>query len=133
MSLTEKQKVGRLGEDVAVKYFEKQGFEIVERNYLKKWGELDIVARSRDKLHFIEVKTVTYRAPEFRNSDDSDDHEPEENVHSWKRKRLSRAIQTYLLERRVPDETEFQVDIISVYLNLKDKKAQVRYLPDIAL
>src|SRR3989344_9379819 len=129
MSLTEKQKVGRLGEDVAVKYLEKQGFEVVERNYLKKWGELDIVAKNNGKIHFVEVKTVARAVP----VQDSDEHEPEENVHSWKRKRLSRAIQTYLLERRIPDETEFQVDIISVYLNLKDKKAQVRYLPDIAL
>lgn len=131
MSQTQKQKIGKLGEDVAVKFLEKRRFEIIERNYLKKWGELDIIAKNKDKFHFIEVKTVTYKAPEFRDSDD--EHEPEENVHAWKRKRLSRAIQSYILERRIPDEADFQVDIISVYLNLKERKAQVRYLPDVAL
>src|SRR3989344_3727604 len=56
---TEKQKIGQMGEDFACKYLEKNGYKIIERNYLKKWGELDIIAKKRGKIHFIEVKSVS--------------------------------------------------------------------------
>ena len=37
----------------------KRGFKIIERNYLKKWGEIDIVAVKNRKYYFVEVKTVS--------------------------------------------------------------------------
>src|SRR3989344_2519447 len=56
---TEKQKIGRLGEDIAVKYLENKGFLVIERNYLKKCGEIDVIAKKAGITHFIEVKSVT--------------------------------------------------------------------------
>ncbi len=56
---TEKQIVGKIGEDCACKYLQKLGYKIVDRNYLKKWGEIDIVAQKDKKLHFVEVKSVS--------------------------------------------------------------------------
>ena len=52
------QKTGEIGENVAVKFLMKHGFAILDRNYTKKWGEIDIVAEKDSKLHFVEVKSV---------------------------------------------------------------------------
>jgi putative endonuclease len=54
--ISEKQKIGKLGEDVACKYLEKKGYVILERNYTRKWGEIDIVSCETERIHFIEVK-----------------------------------------------------------------------------
>ena len=60
-----------------------------------------------------------------------DEYRPEENVHPGKIKRLHRAIQTYLLERKIKDNQEWQLDIAVVLLNLKDKTARVSLIEDI--
>ncbi|HAA2046827.1 TPA_asm: hypothetical protein GD813_03985 [Campylobacter jejuni] len=47
---------GILGEDKACKFLKKQGFEILKRNFHSKFGEIDIIAKKDEILHFIEVK-----------------------------------------------------------------------------
>jgi putative endonuclease len=49
--------LGRLGEQLAAEHLERLGYEIVERNFRTRWGELDIVARRDGTLAFCEVKT----------------------------------------------------------------------------
>ena len=58
-NLTEKRKTGNLGEDLACRFLMKHEFNISERNYLKKCGEIDIIADKGSKIHFIEVKSVS--------------------------------------------------------------------------
>lgn len=125
---SESQKIGQLGEDIACKFLMKHGFYVIERNYTKKWGEIDIIAKKEGKLHFVEVKAVS-RVP----SKGMDNYKPEDNIHPWKVKRLSRVIQTYLLERKVPENENWQFDICAVYLNMVDKKAIVKMSDDIIL
>jgi putative endonuclease len=50
-------RLGRLGEELAAQHLVRLGFEIVERNYRTRWGELDIVAFDGVTLIFCEVKT----------------------------------------------------------------------------
>ena len=47
---------GNVGEDIACKFLVKNGFNVIDRNYYKKWGELDVVAKRGNELHFFEVK-----------------------------------------------------------------------------
>lgn len=129
---------GAIGEDIAARYLEDKGVDIVERNYRKKWGELDIVAREmswrEEKLHFIEVKTVSREI-----SSDADvsrvtsDFSPEEMIHSNKVARLKRAIQTYLIDRRVPRETVWEFSVVAVFLDQATKKAVIRHTKNIVL
>lgn len=60
LNKNKKQIVGRIGEDAGVIYLESLGFNITDRNYLKKWGELDIVAERDNIIHFIEVKSLSF-------------------------------------------------------------------------
>lgn len=68
-----KKETGDIGEDYAVKYLKKHGCKILERNYRKKFGEIDIIAKSKSCLLFVEVKTrhtnpytQPYEAVDFR-------------------------------------------------------------------
>src|SRR3990167_10323362 len=118
------QKIGEIGENVAVKFLMKRNFLILDRNYTRKWGELDIVAEKDGKIYFIEVKSVSY-LPDgaLVKAGEISDLRPEENMHPWKLKRMARIIQTYLLSKNL-GEKEWQVDLLVVYLNLKDRAAK---------
>jgi len=134
MPETEKQRIGRIGEDTACRFLSNKGFSVIERNYRKKWGEIDIVASKKKRIHFVEVKTVTrekgssgpfpYKAGDF--------YRPEDNVHPWKLKRLARAIQTYLLDRRL-DDREWQLDVVVIFLDEKSSEARIRLIENIVL
>ncbi len=130
-SKTDKQKVGEIGENVACRFLMKRGFEIVERNYWKKWGEIDVIAKKDGVLRFIEVKTVSCKtlADVTRGTDA---YRPEDNIHPWKLKRLSRTMQTYLLEKG-NDDIEWQFDVIAIYLDMSNRKAKVNFLEDIVI
>ncbi len=123
--------IGRIGEDIAARWLISKDFEILERNYLKKWGEIDIVARETGgKVHFIEVKSVSYETK--ADLDRSVSHEtwrPEDNVHKHKQDRLSRAIQSWLTEHSYT--ADFQIDIVTVRMVPCEKIARVKYIDNV--
>ena len=124
--------LGKIGEEIACKFLVKQDFHVVCRNYRKKWGEIDIITEKQGIIHFIEVKSVSCEnLGEVRQ--ENDNFRPEDNLHPQKIKRLSRIIQTYLLEMGVSDETEWQFDVICVYISLTKRVGRVKYLEDIVL
>jgi len=132
-SLTTKE-VGNLGENVACEYLRRHGFTIRDRNYVKKTGELDIVAEKpacagrEDTLHFVEVKTVL--AHNFiSEKSTSDDYDPSLNLHQAKIRKVARTGEWYVLEKKW--EGEWQVDGILVWLRRRDGMARVSYLPQI--
>jgi putative endonuclease len=52
-----KQDLGRYGEDQAAKFLQDRGYEIIDRNWRSPIGEIDLVAKDKDRLVFVEVKT----------------------------------------------------------------------------
>ena len=57
MTLTARQQSGRRAEELAAEFLRAQGFEILQRNYLRRLGELDVIARRADLLVIAEVRT----------------------------------------------------------------------------
>ena len=55
--MNNKQKIGKFGEEVAVRYLIQKDYKIIERNFRCKQGEIDIIAKDKNKLVFVEVKT----------------------------------------------------------------------------
>jgi putative endonuclease len=51
------RKKGFIAEERAVKFLQERGFTILSRNYYSQFGEIDIVAKVRNELHFVEVKS----------------------------------------------------------------------------
>lgn len=120
---------GMFGEQIAVQYLKKKGFSVVCRNYRKKWGELDIVAKKDNVLHFVEVKS-TGRLPHVKAAG-RDRYRPEDHFHARKRARMKRAIESYLHEYKVT--TPYTTDLVVVYLERGSRKAQVEVLWDVVL
>ena len=133
--------LGKLGEDLACRFLEERGFKVLERNYWKKWGEIDIVAQEKESLfgkkepvaHFVEVKAVAREINEdgvIRETKHG--FQPEDAIHPWKIKRLKRAIQSYLLEKNLQD-SNWQFDIVAVFVDQEKKTARVRYTENILI
>jgi len=170
--------IGNIGENIACKHLERLGLVIVERNYQKKWGELDIIAienvaretlhdyKPDSRLHFFEVKSVTgywAQANNFKTcvgergnfvKDVPGEFRPEDNVHSLKIRNIRRMIETYLtekysnLEKEVASsgrgvtgldkgmtsyDMEFQFHVLCVYINMKTRKARIKWLKNVIL
>lgn len=133
---THKQKIGKTGEDIAEKYLQNKGFLIVDKNYLKKYGEIDIIAKKGEILHFIEVKSVScenFDDLEGKVSHITGSYRPEDNVHRQKLKRLSNTLQVYLFEKFQKDQPEWVFDVITVKLSIKTRQARIKFLENLIL
>ncbi|MEK7639223.1 MAG: YraN family protein [Patescibacteria group bacterium] len=129
-----KNQIGAVGEKIAARYLKKKGFAILQENYLKKWGEIDIVARETAKskpiLHFVEVKTVSYETKaDLKKSVSHGTWRPEENVHFKKIQRMNRAIESWVMENNY--NGEWQIDILAVRIVPREKYATAKYLPNV--
>lgn len=129
---TDKQIVGAKGEDLVTSYLVSRGHTILDRNYYRKWGEIDIVSQLDRKIHFIEVKTVT-RDSDYVTHVTSENYRAEDNMHPWKLERLSRVVQTYLIDKDVSDETEWQFDLVTVVLDKNMNLINIDSVNDIVL
>lgn len=124
------QKIGELGEGVACMFLMKHGFAILERNYTRKWGEIDIIAQKGEKRYFIEVKSKSVSSLDFVFEDI--DNRPEDNMHPMKLKRLRRVVETYLISQRL-GYVDWQFDLLVVYLDIEERKARVKVIENIIL
>ena len=125
---TQKQRIGSLGESIASKFLVKHGYKIIERNYRKKCGEIDIICKKDNLIHFIEVKTVSR---ETSSGEMAENYRPEDNIHEEKLKRIGRTIETYLIERETGLDWQFHA--VLVFLYEKEKIAKIRLLADIII
>lgn len=137
---TQKQVIGKIGEDCACEYLKKQGYKIVDRNYLKKWGEIDIVAKKDKKIHFVEVKSVSREISDKNvthvtklSSHLDDEYRPEDNMHPWKLQRLSRVTQSYLLDKNISDDIDWQFDVATVLVDIEKRISRVTLMQDLVL
>lgn len=130
MTKTPKRQLGDLGEGIVCRFLERKGFRVIGRNYLKKWGEIDIIAKKGSKISFFEVKTTVSREPGVENGSRGT-WRPEEKVHVEKVKRLQRAIHSYLAEHRLPETQEWALDIACVYLDIPAKRAKVEIIENV--
>jgi putative endonuclease len=92
---------GDRAEDLAVEFLERGGFEIVERNFFaSKLGEIDIIAKSGNTLHFIEVKS-------------GKSFEPIYNITPSKMRKIIKSIDYYLSTKEI-DEIEYCLSVVIV-------------------
>ncbi len=118
---SERRRLGNLGEDIACTYLAGKGFSIVERNYLRPWGEIDIVATKGSVYRFIEVKTisrVTARSTASANMS------AEDHIHPAKLKRLARTVETYMAS--IEGDPDYQVDVVTVELDTATRRARCK-------
>lgn len=129
-----RNQTGAYGEQIAATYVQNQGFVVLDTNYLKKWGEIDIVAREtvgqRSIVHFIEVKTVSYETKtKLQEAVSHGTWRPEEQVTAFKLKKLHRVIESWLLEHN--RDTDWQIDVAAVRIVPKEKYATIQLIPNV--
>ena len=132
-NMAKHNKTGEIGEQIASKYLQSKTLNVIQRNYQKKYGEIDIVARGTDNVvHFVEVKTVSYETKDkLRHSVTHETWRPEEMVHQRKQERFKRVIETWLLENDPEYEAEWQIDVLSVRIVPREKYAKVKWLKNV--
>lgn len=103
----DKKELGRFGEEIASRYMEKEGYEILERNFRCRIGEVDIIAQKDNEIAFIEVKART--SDEFGL--------PREAVDTKKQNVIRKVAAVYLLSAKGKDKQP-RFDVMEVYCNL---------------
>ncbi len=112
----------RLGEDLATDFLRKQGYKILERNFRKGYGEIDIIALDHGVLVFIEVKTKTSNLFGV----------PLEEIGYFKLRTLTRGAQFYkMLHPNLPDA--LRIDAVSIMLASDIKKSKIELIRNISM
>ena len=111
----QKHIIGKIGEDISCEYLQSLGYKILERNFLCKQGEIDIIALDKKEIVFVEVKTRT----------NIKYGQPIDAVNIPKQKHIYNAVKYYTYIRNL--ENEFmRIDVIEIYI--KNKKAKINYI-----
>jgi len=108
---------GILGEKLAKDFLKKRGYHILETNYRCPEGEIDIVAKHKDSLAFIEVRTKT--SQEFGS--------PEESITPVKRERM-RATASHYRQTHDNLPTLWRIDVVAVELNQSGKLSRIELI-----
>ena len=99
-----KNEFGKKGETIAVEYLKKHGYSILKRNFrFSRLGEIDIIAREKEYLCFIEVKTR--KSTQFGM--------PSESVNTKKQEKIKKLSQIYLSNNNLNNQN-MRFDIIEV-------------------
>lgn len=115
--MTDKRKLGNFGERKVKNFLRRKGYKILDANYAKKYGEIDIIAKRKDIIAFVEVKTRS------------------ENplisgvyaVNKAKQARIIKTAKTYLYENQIDLQPRFDIAEVEVMGGLI-KKAKINYI-----
>lgn len=118
MKIHEKKEFGNKGEDIAIEYLEKRGYIILERNFYCRQGEIDIIAKDKNEIVFIEVKSrssIQYGCPS-------------EAVNKQKIRHLYRTSKYYLYKNKYLNNY-IRFDVIEILI--KNGKFNVNHIKQI--
>lgn len=112
--------LGKQGEQIAVDYLRKNQYEILDRNYRTRAGEIDIVAQKAGRLIFCEVKARR----------DNRKGKPYEAMTSWKINHLRRAIHSYVKQKHWL-KVLWHIDVISIEFNADDSLKKLQHFENL--
>lgn len=110
-----KRSTGSYGEKLAVEFLESAGYEIIDKNYHFGHGEIDIVAKEKDVIVFVEVKyrkNLEYGLPEYA-------------ITKGKQNQIKKIAEAYLSEHEIKDQ-DCRIDVIAI-LHLAGEKPQLNH------
>ncbi len=97
--------IGKLGEKIAREYLEKKGYNIIEQNYKTKYAEIDLIAKKKNTLIFVEVRTKT--GEEFGT--------PEDTINRDKKRKLRMNAMAYVNRKKW--KGSYRINAICIVLN----------------
>jgi len=118
--MIDKQSRGREGEKLAASYLKSQGYKIIEKNFKKRYGEIDIIALDKDILVFIEVKTRWSKKYGL----------PEEAVTPWKLRSVIKTAQYYkMIHPELPEA--MRIDVVAVDFTVRGREKRIRLIKNV--
>lgn len=113
--------VGKSGEDIASGFLRKKNYKIIEQNFKKRYGEIDIVALDGETLVFIEVKTR--KSTEFGS--------PLESITPWKLRSVIKTAQYYKLTHlKLPES--LRIDAVGIKLSDNGSVKEIELVKNIS-
>lgn len=107
------RQTGILAEDLAARALTDKGYQILERNFHNKFGEIDIIAKDKDILVFVEVKAK--KGVEFGM--------PEEMINNGKLKRIQKMAYVYLNGKQLP----CRIDVVAIILSPQNQTIRLTH------
>ena len=115
--MTQRQRLGRLGEELARRRLEADGHAILETNYRTRSGEIDLISQKGEMLIFVEVRTK--RGAAYGS--------PEESLTPRKRSRMIACAQEYI-EATQSENMEWRIDVVAVELDTQGRLLRLEVL-----
>ena len=117
--MAEHNTIGKEGEEIAKSYLENKGYSIIEQNYRTKRAEIDIIAKHKNVLVFVEVRTKHH---EYYGT-------PEETINYTKRVRLMRNAVAYA--HRIRYNGPWRIDAVCVVINQDEEPQRISHYENI--
>lgn len=113
-----KKKIGFFGENLTAHFLRAKGFEILDNNFCLQGGEIDLIAKDKKEIVFVEVKT--------RFNDIFGD--PLDSMSEYKFKKLVYSAQVYLMKNNL-DDFDYRIDFVGI--NFAEGKMAIEHIEDI--
>jgi putative endonuclease len=113
---SERTQFGLQAEAAVCRHLQELGYRILDRNWRRPWGELDIVARLDGVIHFVEVKASSARVAGF---------EPFGRADAAKMQKVLRTARTWLAYHHIDNNTEWQLDVASVIMSPMESQIEL--------
>ena len=110
------QEIGRIGEKIAMEYLINNGYQILDKNFRTKFGEIDLIARAKDgTLVLVEVKAILVTGFEVL--------KPEDNFTPYKWRIVNRMCQFFVADHPelIDEDRGWQIDLIAIEISLNRK------------
>lgn len=118
-----RKEIGFLAENIAARYLQDRGYEVIDRNFRRPWGEIDIIAKKNGAFIFVEVKanSKTYIG----------DFDPEVRVNPEKMTKIIKTASLFMNNLKNSSPVEWQIDVVSVNFDRENKKARIRHIKNV--
>lgn len=110
----ERQALGKLGEELAYRRVKSLGYKCIERNYRCPMGEVDLIAKDKDTLVFIEIRTRRGRSISLA----------KESIDGIKRRKLSKVALQYMKEKNCFN-VQSRFDVVVVGIEGKERQVEI--------
>lgn len=111
--------IGYHGENIICKYYLKNGYIILDRNFRNRFGEIDLIAKKNDVIIFIEVKSRYNSSFGF----------PSESISPSKQRNIKLLSKFYLSFKKLTN-VYIRYDVAEVFLNYYDEKYKINIIED---
>lgn len=112
-----KKSLGNQGEDLACQFMKSNGFQILDRNYRRSGGEIDIIATKENLIVFVEVKTL-------RDSK----RRPQDAVGKRKQQKIIKTARLYLCQKSLTNQ-KHRFDIIAIHID-DENGSEIKHFPN---